>query len=134
MQVIEGYRHIVYLGFSMGCFGSLLLACMRLPDAIIATSPSYPPGCIRDPSHFASDDMEIKKPNRALVQYDSHYGSDEISARRFSAAIGGARMVDLAGGGHPATEKIVRDGKYCKLLDHWLSPRFDYAFIRSLND
>lgn len=132
---LESYSQVIYLGFSMGCFGLLLLANRRQPDTIIATSPAYPPKHHQyTPDRYYVPEKAVLTSCTAFVHYDSYNGVDEIEARRFSASLGGANMINLIGGGHPATNKIVENGRYRELLDYWLLHRLDAASILELHN
>lgn len=124
------YDHILYLGFSMGCFGALLLSSRLPPNSLIAVSPSYPPGRREDSEEYI---LPTNSEINGIVQFDCRNSTDVLAAKRFSLHLGGAKMIELEGGGHPATDLIVSRRKYHKLLDHWLSPDIDTSAIRQLH-
>ena len=142
----KGFEGAASIGFSMGGFGAMLLSRAVDFDRVLMVSPHITfsphqyPYETRFPAHIGNLGRALKLNERvvssppargsAAVIFDSRVEGDlyhaETAANRFSHF----ELVDLTGGGHPATTAITRGGFFSRVLDAITGDGLDMGPIR----
>lgn len=120
-HLLRRYRSVVYLGFSMGAFGALLLSQYNMPEKLIAVSPAFPK--FRTDSAYIREslvDGSQGKVIRVIIHYDGLIETDASAANLYLDVMGSGQLIEFRGGGHPATDYLTANGRYHELLDGWL--------------
>lgn len=146
----EAFPRKITLAFSMGGYGALLVSrVVGFQQAMLVSphssfSPAYPPHDGRfttevDNSDFAdlANDMILSSlPSEAdcVIVYDSTEPYDtehaEASARLFRSA----RLVDLKGGGHPATQVLTGAQRFGVVMRAAIGDRIDTGEMEALHE
>lgn len=151
MEVIEdwteGFETAASIGFSMGGYGAMLVSRVVDFDRVLLVSPHITfsehqyPHETRFPSHMGNLGRALKlnegvvsgPPARAdvAVIYDSRVTGDLYHAETAASRFGRSEMVDLPGGGHPATTALTRSGGFNHVLDAITGDTLDMSAIRA---
>ncbi len=137
MEVIapyaKGFDHAATIGFSMGGYGVMLASRAVDFDLALMVSPHITfsehqyPHEMRFPAKIGNLGRALKlneavisaPPVRAsaAVIYDSTIASDIYHAEAAASRFRAAELLDLKGGGHPATMALTRGGHFGLVLD-----------------
>lgn len=125
---VQDYPRKITLAFSMGGFAALVLSRSIAFDNVMLVSPhstfspEYPPHDDRFASKGVSHEVAAMAYDRLLegpkpgadcvVLYDSLAPFDAAHAESAAGLFRRARLVDLQGGGHPATRQITNNGGF----------------------
>lgn len=144
----KGFDHAATIGFSMGGYGVMLASLAVDFDLALIVSPHITfsehqyPHETRFPAKIGNLGRALKlnesvvsaPPARAeaAVIYDSTIRGDVYHAEtgRFATA----ELVDLKGGGHPATTALTRAGHFGLVLDAVTGPALDMGPIRRAHE
>jgi len=129
----EGFSSAASIGFSMGGYGLMLVSRVVDFDRVLMVSPHITfsehqyPHETRFPSHMANLGRALKLNERvvsgpparadAAVLFDSRIAGDRYHAETAAGRFARSELVDLAGGGHPATTALTRAGHFNLVLD-----------------
>lgn len=136
-----GYRHKVTLSFSMGGFGALMVSRLVDFQQVLMVSPHstfskvFPPYDTR----FASDaetsefgnianDLILnsrKSAAECVVLFDSATPFDTEHAQTVRQLFRKPRLVELRGGGHPATRLLTDNKRFGLLMKTITGPKID---------
>ncbi|OIP83317.1 MAG: hypothetical protein AUK37_07545 [Rhodobacterales bacterium CG2_30_65_12] len=122
------FAHKLTLAFSMGGFGALMVSRVVAFDRVMLVSPhstfspDHPPhddrfaarGIALDFAAMAHDIVLGGPKSKAdcAVLYDSSARFDAAHAAAVAGLFRAPRLVDLKGGGHPATTRLTANGKF----------------------
>lgn len=150
LDVIEtyaaGFSRAAGIGFSMGGYGVMLTSRVVDFDRVLMVSPhinfsqhQYPHET-RFPSHIGNLGRALKLNERvvagppaharAAVIFDSCVAGDLYHAETAAGRFSRRELVDLAGGGHPATTVLTRAGHFNLVLDAITGEGLSMAKIR----
>ncbi len=134
------------IGFSMGGFGVMLLSRVVAFDQVLMVSPHITfsehqyPHETRFPAHMGNVGRALKLNEsvvagcparaRAAVIFDSTVVGDHYHAETAAGRFRNFELVDLAGGGHPATTALTRGGHFNLVLDAITGEALDMGPIR----
>ena len=143
----NGFRSAASIGFSMGGYGVMLVSREVDFDRVLMVSPHITfsehqyPYETRFPAHIGNLGRALKlnapvvdgPPARAAaaVIYDSRVAGDLYHAETAAGRFSRFELVDLAGGGHPATTALTRGGHFDLVLDAITGAGLDMAPIRA---
>lgn len=144
-----GFSHRVTLAFSMGGFGALMVSrVVDFAQALLVSphstfSPAYPPHDDRFAAAMVSEDfaamayrilLDARK-SRAdcVVLYDSTARFDAEHATAAAGLFRKARLVDLEGGGHPATQRITNNNRFGMVMRAITGEQVDIAPLVALH-
>lgn len=150
LEVIEtyakGFETAASIGFSMGGYGVMLASRVVDFDRVLMVSPHITfsehqyPHETRFPSHIGNLGRALKLNERVVagpparadtaVIFDSRVAGDPYHAETAGGRFRRLELVDLAGGGHPATTALTRAGHFNLVLDAITSERLDMGRIR----
>ncbi|RME16239.1 MAG: hypothetical protein D6801_05890 [Alphaproteobacteria bacterium] len=141
----EGFSRRAALAFSMGGFGALLVSRVVAFDRVLLVSPhaTWSPD---DPPHDdryhaevrdaafarAASDMvhaSLKMDAECVILLDSTSPFDSDHAAAAARLFTRARLVDLKGGGHPATDLLKQAGRFGLVPKALLADRIDESRI-----
>lgn len=141
----QAFPRKVTLAFSMGGFAALLLSRSIAFDNVMLVSPhstfspEYPPHDDRFVSKGVSQEVAAmaydlllngpKSPADCVVLYDSLAPFDAAHAASAAGLFRNARLVDLKGGGHPATKRITNNGGFTLVQKAVMAETIDPAPI-----
>lgn len=150
LEVIEayakGFDSAVGIGFSMGGYGVMLVSRVVDFDRVLLVSPHITfsehqyPHETRFPAHMGNLGRALKLNERvisgpparadAAVIFDSRVAGDPFHAETAGSRFGRLELVDLVGGGHPATTALTRAGHFNLVLDAITGEGLDMGRIR----
>lgn len=142
----RGFDSAASIGFSMGGFGVMLVSRVVDFDRVLLVSPHITfsehqfPHETRFPAHIGNIGRALKLNERvvsgpparaqAAVIYDGRVAGDLYHAETAAGRFGASELVDLAGGGHPATTALTRGGHFGLVLDAITGETLDMQPIR----
>lgn len=143
----QGFASAAGIGFSMGGYGTMLVSRVVDFDRVLMVSPHITfsehqyPHETRFPAHIGNLGRALKLNERvvagpparaaAAVIYDSRVAGDLYHAEAAGGRFARFELVDLAGGGHPATTALTRGGQFNLVLDAITGERLDMGPIRA---
>ena len=146
----RGFDHVASIGFSMGGYGAMLLSRVVDFDQVLIISPHITfsehqyPYETRFPAHMGNLARALKlnetvasgPPARAdcAVVFDSTVERDSYHAETAGSRFRAPQLVDLRGGGHPATTALTRAGQFPLVIAAITGDRLDVAPIRRAHD
>lgn len=142
----QGFSSAASIGFSMGGYGVMLVSRVVDFDRVLMVSPHITfsehqyPHETRFPSHMANLGRALKLNERvisgpparadAAVLFDSRVAGDRYHAETAGGRFSRFELLDLAGGGHPATTALTRAGHFNLVLDAITGETLDMRRIR----
>jgi len=142
----QGFDQAASIGFSMGGFGVMLVAQVVDFDRVLMVSPHITfsehqyPYETRFPAHMGNVGRALKLNERvvsgvpsrasAAVIFDGRVAGDLYHAETAASRFARAELVDLDGGGHPATTRLTRGGYFNLVLGAITGPGLDMGPIR----
>jgi len=142
----DGFASAASIGFSMGGYGVMLVSGVVDFDRVLMVSPHITfsehqyPHETRFPSHMGNLGRALKLNERvvsgpparadAAVVFDGRVAGDLYHAETAAGRFGRFELVDLAGGGHPATTALTRAGHFDLVLDAITGDGLDMGKIR----
>lgn len=122
------FAHKLTLAFSMGGFGALMVSRVVAFDRVMLVSPhsSFSPDHPPHDDRFASDGIApdfaaiacdillggAKSKAECAVLYDSSAPFDAAHAQAAAGLFRRSKLIDLKGGGHPATRRLTDAGRF----------------------
>lgn len=122
------FAHKVTLAFSMGGFGALMVSRVVAFDRVMLVSPhsTFSPDHSPYDDRFATKGIALdfaaiahdillggpKSTAACAVLYDSSARFDAAHAAAVAVLFRAPRLVDLKGGGHPATKRLTDNGQF----------------------
>ncbi len=141
-----GFEQAASIGFSMGGYGVMLVSRSVAFDRVLMVSPHITfsehqyPHETRFPAHMSNLGRALKLNGRAVsgppaggraaVIFDSRVAGDLYHAETAAGRFRRFELVDLAGGGHPATTALTRGGHFNLVLDAITGDSLDMGPIR----
>lgn len=143
----DGFDHAATIGFSMGGYGVMLASLAVDFDLAVMVSPHITfsehqfPHETRFPAKIGNLGRALKLNERvvsaptcraqAAVIYDSRVARDVYHAETAAGRFAEVELVDLEGGGHPATTALTRAGHFGLVLEAVTGGTLDMGPIRA---